>query len=315
MPGERVFITGATGFIGASLVRAATAAGYGVDALTRSEASAAALRAQGVDAVVGDLADSSGSWRAAARRADAIVHLAQPPTFGGRATNARARLYAIQRLAMDQTVFAAVDRAKVQGIIYVAGTSYYGECGPTLCDESAVPHPMGWGPYLAPAIESLPAYVAHGLPIVAAFPGWVYGPGSWFAQYVLEPLNSGKPVYGLRGRDRYTSLVHVDDCARTLVHLIKKGGVGNRYFIVDDEPVTGERLADLAAAALGVRGRARKLPYALLRLVLGQVVTESMAYENRLSNNKLRSTGFLFTFPTCEQGIPQVVETWLKEKE
>ena len=63
-----------------------------------------------------------------------------------------------------------------------------------------MPHPMGWGPYLAPAIESLPGYVARGLPIVAAFPGWVYGPGSWFAQYVLEPLRAGKPVYGLRGR-------------------------------------------------------------------------------------------------------------------
>ena len=47
---------------------------------------------------------------------------------------------------------------------------------------------MGWGPYLGPAIDSLPGYVARGLPIVAAFPGWVYGPGSWFAQYVLEPL-------------------------------------------------------------------------------------------------------------------------------
>ena len=153
------------------------------------------------------------------------------------------------------------------------------------------------------------------MPIVAAFPGWVYGPGSWFAQYILEPLRAGRPVYGLRGRSRFTSPVHVDDCARALVHLIKNGEVGSRYFIVDDVPVPGERLAELAAAALGVTARGRKLPFALLRLVLGQVISESMAYENRLSNNRLRSTGFLFTFPTCELGIPQVVETWLKEKE
>jgi len=78
--------------------------------------------------------------------------------------------------------------------------------------------------------------------------------------------------------------------------------------------VTGERLVELAAAALGVTPRARRLPYALLRLILGQVVTESMAYENRLSNNRLRSTGFLFTFPTCELGIPHVVQMWLKER-
>ncbi len=167
---------------------------------------------------------------------------------------------------------------------------------------------------LSPVIEALPGYVAQGLPIVAAFPGCVYGPGSWFAQYLLEPLKAGKPVYGLRGRNRFTSPVHVDDCARALVHLILKGEVGRRYFIVDDVPVPGERLAELAATALGVTIRGRKLPFALLRLVLGQVISESMAYENRLSNNRLRSTGFLFTFPTCEQGIPHVVQTWLKER-
>jgi nucleoside-diphosphate-sugar epimerase len=314
MGAERVFVTGAAGFIGTSLLRAATAAGYSVDALTRSEASAAALRAQGANAIIGDLADPDGAWQATARRADAIVHLAQPQTFDGRVTTARAKRYGDARLAMDRTLFKAVDPTKTRRIIYVAGTSYYGECGRTLCNEDAVPHPRGFGPYLAPAIEALPGYVARGLPIVVALPGWVYGPGSWFAQYLLEPLKAGKPVYGLRGRSRFTSPVHVDDCAGALVHLIKNGTVGSRYFIVDDAPVTGERLVELAAAALGVTPRARRLPYALLRLILGQVVTESMAYENRLSNNRLRSTGFLFTFPTCELGIPHVVQTWLKER-
>ena len=314
MGAERVFVTGATGFIGAALLRAATAAGYDVDALTRSDASAAALRAQGVSAFIGDLADSDGSWRTATRRADAVVHLAQPQTFGGRVTNARAKRYGERRLAMDRTLLDTIDPAKTRRIIYVAGTSYYGECGSSVRDEDTFPHPRGWGPYLAPAIEAIPRYVARGLPIVVGLPGWVYGPGSWFAQYILEPLNNGKPIYGLRGRSRFTSPVHVDDCARALVHLIKHGEIGHRYFIVDDAPVPGERLVELAAEALGVTAHGRRLPFTLLRLFLGQVVSESMAYENRLSNKRLRSTGFEFTFPTCGQGIPQVVQTWLKEK-
>jgi len=310
---QRIFVTGATGFIGAHFLRAAVTVGHQVDALTRSKDCAASLSCLGATAIVGDLSDAEGVWREALTNADAVVHLAQPQTFGGRLTKARARQYCVSRLKMDRVLFHAIDPAKTRRIIYVAGTSYYGECGSMVCDEGGVPHPMGWGPYLAPAIESLPGYVARGLPIVAAFPGWVYGPGSWFAQYVLEPLFAGKPVYGLRGRAKYTSPVHVDDCARALLHLIDHGEVGSRYFIVDDAPVPSERLAELAAEALGVNGRGRKLPFVMLKLLSGQVVAESLAYENRLSNNRLRSTGFSFKYPSCEQGVPQAVGMWLKE--
>ena len=312
--GQRIFVTGATGFIGAYFLRAALAAGHEVDALTRSKSYAAALNAQGVTAIVGDLADAEGAWREAVRNADAVVHLAQPQTFGGRVTKARAKRYCARRLDMDRALFEAIDLAKTRRVVYVAGTSYYGECGSESCNEDAVPHPKGWGPYLGPAIESLPSYVARGLPIVAAFPGWVYGPGSWFAQYVLEPLRAGKPVYGLRGRTRYTSPVHVEDCGRALLHLADHGEIGSRYFIVDDAPIPGERLAEIAADALGVTGRGRKLPFMLLKLLVGQVIAESLAYENRLSNNRLKATGFLFRFPSCEQGVPQAVRTWLQEK-
>lgn len=313
MSGQRIFVAGASGFVGTCFLRAALVAGHEVDALTRAKSHAAALRAQGVNPIVGDVLDSEGAWREALRNADAVVHLAQPQTFGGRLTKARAMQYSVLRLDMDRALFAAIDPARTRRIVYVAGTSYYGECGSEICDENAMPHPRGWGPYLAPAIEALPNYIARGLPIVAAFPGWVYGPGSWFAQYVLEPLRDGKPVYGLRGRARYTSPVHVEDCARAILHLTGNGELGSRYFVVDDAPVPGERLAEIAANALGVTGHGRKLPFVLLKLLVGQVIAESLAYECRLSNNRLKSTGFSFEFPSCEQGIPHAVKTWLQE--
>jgi hypothetical protein len=105
----------------------------------------------------------------------------------------------------------------------------------------------------------------------------------------------------------------VEDCGRALLHLIDHGEVGSRYFIVNDAPVPSERLAELAADALGVTRRGRKVPFILLKLLSGQVIAESLAYENRLSNNRLKSTGFLFKYPSCEQGVPQAVRTWLQE--
>lgn len=308
---RRVFVTGASGFIGQAVVSAARRSGLAVDALTRSTHGGAALAAAGADPVIGDLADMTGPWRHAARRADAVIHLAQPQTFGGRVTNARARDYARRRTVMDRALFDALDGKALHRLVYVAGTSYYGDCGSTLCDEDAETKPMGWGPYLAPSIEALPAELKRGLPVVAAFPGWVYGPGSWFAEYVLAPLQAGKPVYGLSGPSRYTSPVHVEDCARAILHLAEVGEPGRRYLIVDDAPVPGERLAELAAAALGVPGRGRKLPLPLLKLLVGRVISESLAYENRFSNKRLRDTSFEFRFATSEQGVPDVVRTWL----
>ena len=309
-----IFVTGATGFIGAALVRAAIDAGHAVDALTRNEAHEGPLRKAGANPILGSLTDKDGPWTEAAASADAVIHLAQPQTFGGRVTKARARGYGIKRLAMDRNLFDALKASRARRIIYVAGTSYYGDCGPALCDETTVTRPMGWGPYLASAIEAVPAEVARGLPVVLAFPGWVYGPGSWFAEYVLAPLHAGKPVYGLTGPSRYTSPVHISDCARALLHLAAAGEPGQRYFIVDDAPVRGERLAELAARALGVEGRARRLPLPLLKLMVGRVISESLAYENRLSNKKLRATGFEFRFKTSDQGVPDVVQEWLSAR-
>jgi nucleoside-diphosphate-sugar epimerase len=306
-----VFVTGGSGFIGRAFVRAAVAGGYGVSALARSESSAAQLQALGAIGVIGDARDEHGIWRSAAAHADAVVHLAQPETFGGRVTEARARRYCEERLAMDGALLGALDPAIVNRIIYVAGTSYYGDLEPSrVHDERTEPHPRGWGPYLAPALAALREHRLRGLPIVEAFPGWVYGPGSWFAQYVLRPLSAGKPLVGLSGPPKIASLVHVDDCARALLHLLDAGENGARYFIVDNAPVELERLGRLAAQLMGVPYRTRKLPRLACRLLLGRVIAESLTYENRLSNARLRETGFVPEFPTYERGIPDVVERW-----
>ncbi len=51
----------------------------------------------------------------------------------------------------------------------------------------------------------------------------------------------------------------------------------------------------------------------VLDALLGRVVTESLQYENRLSNARLRATGFAPEFPTYAEGVPDAVATWLRE--
>jgi nucleoside-diphosphate-sugar epimerase len=304
-----IFITGAAGFIGSEFVRQSVAANNHVYGLTRSEESARLLQTLGATPVIGDLAQPDG-WRQVISDCETVVHLAQPDTYGARITIERARNYAAKRLQMDKALLDAVNRDRIKRVVFVYGTSYYGQQGTELRSEETEPNPRGWGPYIAPAIEALTGFVAQGLPIVQAYPGWVYGPGSWIAEYQLQPLSKGMPVMRLAGRPQIVSPIHVKDCARGLLHLLGYGEIGQRYFIVDDMAVPSTQMVHTAAQAMGVPGRILPLPKFFCQMALGQIVTESMECDFCLSNKKIKSLGFSLHYPDINTGIPDVVHRW-----
>jgi nucleoside-diphosphate-sugar epimerase len=140
-----VFVTGGSGFIGSFFVRHALNAGKNVQVLTRSEKSAARVRAAGATPVMGDMLQA-GAWQAVAAQAQVVVHLAQPETYGTRVTRQRALSFREERLRMDANLLDCLKPSVVQHVIYVGGTSYYGFQGDQMVDESATPQPKGWGP-------------------------------------------------------------------------------------------------------------------------------------------------------------------------
>ena len=311
---KRLFVTGGTGFIGGTFVPLALEAGYQVRVLTRNARAVERWASMGATPVVGDLL-SPGPWREEAAASEWVVHLAQPLTFGARVTRKRAETYREQRLRMDSMLLESLKPGTVRRVLYVGGTSYYGDQGPRLVTEDTPPRPSGWGPYIAPAIESLSGHLARGLPLVEAYPGSVYGLGSWFVEYALEPLRAGRRLFGLKETATLRmSPIHVEDCARALLHLLERGEVGKRYFVVDDQPVPFSELVRVAAGTLGVSYRKVLLPRWLCRLMLGPVLTDSLTAEARLSNARLHGTGFQFHYPTIREGVPALVRQWLESR-
>jgi nucleoside-diphosphate-sugar epimerase len=304
-----LFITGGTGFIGKVLVQQALATGYQVQVLTRSEKAAGQLRTQGAQPVIGDLYHP-GSWQQVAAKSQTVIHLAQPEVFGKRLSAKRLRPYREQRLEMDRQLLDCLRPGTLQRMVYVGGSSYYGDLGLDLHNEEVQPNPSGLGALIAPAIEALPGYVARGLPIVEAYPAGVYGPGSWFEEYVLAPLASGKPIFYVSGHSHKVTYIHVEDCARALLYLLEYGKVGQRYFVVDNQPVSSVEVSAQAAQALGVKLRTFSLPAALCRALFGSIGTELLTLNQCLSNARLRELGFECKYPTTAEGVPEVVAQW-----
>src|SRR5438876_10669594 len=161
----RLLVTGATGYIGSAVLRQALAAGFQVYALTRTEKAAARLTSLGAMPVVGDLS-IPGPWQEEANASEAVIHLAQPETYGARVTKKRAEHFRDQRLQMDAHLFQSLRPETIRRIVYVGGTSYFGDQGTELRTEKTQPNPKGWGPYIAAAIEALRDFAHRGLPII-----------------------------------------------------------------------------------------------------------------------------------------------------
>ena len=93
----RVFVTGASGWIGSAAVDELLATGHEVTGLARSDTSAAALTAKGALVRRGDL-DDLASIRAGAEAAEAVIHLANKHDFSDMAGTAAAERAAVQTI-------------------------------------------------------------------------------------------------------------------------------------------------------------------------------------------------------------------------
>ncbi len=115
----RIFLTGATGYIGAAVLDALVRGGHDVTALVRDNSKAARIAARGGHPIVGNLADPE-SFRAAAEAQDGYIHTAYDSTSSGGP--------AIERAALE-SILAAAKRRRTAGskspgkrfIIYTSG--------------------------------------------------------------------------------------------------------------------------------------------------------------------------------------------------
>ncbi len=268
----RALVLGATGFIGAHVVRALLGSGHSVRAFRRREGPALAL--EGVEGEVepfyGDLRDCTAVERALAG-CDALFHAAgYYPTGSPGLAQALA-----DGVSSVRPVFEAATRAGVERVVYTSSLTTIGRPSQParLADERDhyVLGSSGSAYVESKAAMELEAYrfAAQGLPIVIVCPTACFGPGDvkpTSGVALLAVANGQVPAY-VSGE---INVVDVRDVAASQVAAADRGRPGERY-ILGGTNATFRSLLEDAAAAAGVPPPRVGLPKGLVAAVGGAV--------------------------------------------
>ncbi len=237
----RIFLTGATGYIGAAVLDALVRGGHDVTALVRDNEKASRVAARGGHPVVGTLA-APESFRASADGQDGYIHAAFDHTPG--------RGPEIERTALE-TLIASAKRPRTAGstapakrfVIYTSGTWVLGR-QPDPADEAASVNPIrhvAW----RPAHEALVLGAAgQALRTVVVRPGMVYGGYQGRVGELFKSASNGL-VRVVGDGNNHWPLVYERDLADLYVRLVAREDADGVYHANDEGD---ERVRDLVEA-------------------------------------------------------------------
>ncbi len=238
----RVFVTGATGFIGSAVVKELIAAGHQVIGVYRSDDKAPALAAAGAEVYRGSI-DDPDSLKDGAARSDGIIHLAFNHDFSQFAANCETDRRVIEALG---SALAGSDRP----LIVTSGTAIAKVAPGQLATEDAPSISANDFPRAA-SEEATAAAAADGVNTSVVRLPQVHDPErqglvTWWIAIARE---KGLLAYVGEGRNRWAA-GHISDVARLYRLAIERSERGAIYNAVGEEGVSARDIAETIARRL-----------------------------------------------------------------
>lgn len=239
----RIFLTGATGFIGSRLVSVLLAGGHQVVGLVRSEEAVRQLADRGATAQRGTLEDPQ-AWLAGIDQCDAVIHTAFDHDFSRFAENCE----------KDRRVIRAIGSV-LQGsqrpLLITSGTGM-GDDGsgqPALEQNFNPAHP---NPRVASELEGSQLLASEIDVRVVRLPQ-VHNTErqGLISYYIALAREKGAAAYIGEGENAWCA-AHVDDVAGLYVKVLEQGECGKRYHAVAEESIASRLIAETVATGLDI---------------------------------------------------------------
>ena len=261
----RVFITGATGFVGPAVTNAIAGAGHNVRVLERTPGSSGTAGLKAQTAVQGDVTDLE-SLRRAVRDIDVVVHLV---------AIRQGKKEQFERIMSDGTrhLLAAARGAGIRRFVHMSALGVSEETRDLV-------------PYYRAKWEMEEAVRSSTVPFVIFRPSFVFGPDGGILP-TFRKLAKLAPVTPIAGSgEQRLQPIWADDVAAYFVRSVDGVGTGVTFDLGGPDVVSWNELWERLKTALGVRRPSVHVPMGLMRL--NALVTERLPGDIPLTRDLLK---------------------------
>ena len=268
----RVFVTGASGYIGSAVCAAVKKRGHDVVGLARSQQSIDKLKHSGVHPVLGTLGDHNVLCEMT-HDADAVIHCAFEQSAQGAA---------LESGALD-AMLGSVDTDH-EAFIYTSGVWVYGDTGGKVVDESAPLNPIAlvaWRPHHERKVQDAQR---HKLRTIIIRPGLVYGGSGGLVAMLVGQAQSGKLAIVGNGHNHWP-LVRLDALAELYALAIEEAPADSIYNGTSGESVQYGEIARAAHRIAGGDGNVDTMPLEEARKIMGPFA-DALVLDQRVSSAK-----------------------------
>jgi nucleoside-diphosphate-sugar epimerase len=293
----RVFVTGATGYVGTAVVDALQRASHDVVALVRHQEKARRLAVRGIDTAVGTLGNPN-TWRQQASTCDGFVHAGFEPSAKG---------VEIEKIALDSLVELARHAGErgpasliYTSVIWVLGST------PEPADESAPLVPTGHVAW-RPAHERLVLDAATDqLRTAVIRPGIVYGGARGIVADMIASAENGLMRIVGSGENHWP-LVYDRDLADLYVRVLASKEGRGVFHATDEADEQVRTIADAIAAHRPHPPDIRFVPLAEARAKAG-AYADALALDQRVRSPRAHALGWTPSLRSVSGNIPRLFE-------